>query len=174
MGSRQSDVMLRIYDKQLEQAKKDGAPVFPWVRWEFELKDMRASVFADMVVDHKVDFGQLGMMLLSSYLRFIVPNDSNKSRCSTLPLWREFTASVGKLKLTLPKSEQSVERKLQWINRQCMPTIAGLTYAALGDLSFLTTHMADHFNRLSFDNQKMFEAYRDAQLEDLSEKKESL
>lgn len=157
MGTRSSDIMLRVYDKQLEQKKKEVI-TFPWVRWEFELKKERADLFAGEVID-KQCFGILGMRLLSWFLRLINQDDSNKSRCSTLPLWDEFINNVGKLKLSINKSEKSVEKSLMWVQRQCAPTIAGLVMANAGDISFLTDKLPEHYNRLSLADRSMFESY---------------
>nr|DAX00834.1 MAG TPA: Replication initiation factor [Inoviridae sp.] len=158
MGTRKSDIMLRLYDKQLEQQKKEVAVTCPWVRWEFEIKKERADSFAKEVI-HNQQFGVLGMQLLSWYLRFINQDDSNKSRCSTLPLWDEFINNVGKLKLSINKSEKSVEKSLMWVQRQCAPTIAGLVMANAGDISFLTDKLPEHYNRLSLADRSMFESY---------------
>lgn len=167
MGSRQSDVMLRIYDKQLEQLRKKADAGIPWVRWEFELKDLRACVFAGYVVENKT-FGILGMKLLTSYLRFIQNDDSNKSRCSSLPLWDKFVGDVGRLRLTLPETEKSVEKSMNWIKRQCLPTIAGLTLAKLGDMTFISENLEEHYRRLCAESRHVFEKYRDEQLKMLA------
>lgn len=52
-GSRRSEVMLRVYDKQLEQNQKavDREELQdPWVRWEIELKNERANIAVDFLI----------------------------------------------------------------------------------------------------------------------------
>ena len=54
--------MLRVYDKQLEQNQKaeDGEVLEdPWVRWEFELKNERANIAVDFLIQRK----QLGVQI---------------------------------------------------------------------------------------------------------------
>lgn len=56
LGSRHSDIMLRVYDKQLEQNSRrvndsDALIECPWIRWELELKDDYASRAAKFLVD---------------------------------------------------------------------------------------------------------------------------
>lgn len=160
-GSRKnSDIFLRVYDKQLEQKSKfkEDTDLPLWVRWEFELKNERADNFAEYIIN-KLDFGRAVMAVLNNYLRFIVPDNPNRSRCSSLPKWQRFVGDVGRLRLTSPKKKKSVERSHDWISRQCLPTIAGLTLAYGGDLTFLTKDLTVHFDRLSASDKEMYEAY---------------
>lgn len=161
MGSRKaSQMFLRVYDKKLEQkAKKDIEDLPDWVRWELELKDERADEFAKYV-ERGQDFGIVAMSVLNNYLRFINRDNENVSRCSTLKKWDRFVNHVGRLKLSSPRGEKSVEKSREWIDRQCMPTIAGLVMANGGSVDFLTNHLYDHYERLKPRDKRMFEEYQ--------------
>lgn len=153
LGSRSSEVFLRIYDKALEQ-KFDKS----WVRWELEIKGGKACIF----VDELCKYGYLGaviMGVLSRYIRFINLDDSNRSRCSIYEKWILFVNGVKALRLTVSKKEFSVERSQDWIERQCMPTISGLIYAHGGDLTWIFDGLEVHFNRLPIEKQDAFKSF---------------
>lgn len=160
MGARKvSDMFLRVYDKKLEQQNKNGVDNLPdWVRWELELKDERADVFAKYI-ERGDNFGVVVMSILKNYVRFINRDNENVTRCSTLEKWEKFTNYVGRLRLVAVKSEKTVEKSKEWIRRQCMPTIAGLVMANGGSLDFVTNHLQEHYERLSPHDRQMYENY---------------
>lgn len=151
-GSRQSEVMLRIYDKQLQQNQKAASPEDlisePWIRWEIELKNDRANIAADFLIQRK-ELGEIIMEILNNYVRLIVPDDSNRSRCSTHPLWKKFVGMVGKLRLYVKASQKTIEEKKRWLIRQCLPTIAGVIIADGGSFDIITRHFDDAVSRMS-------------------------
>lgn len=144
LGSRSSDVMLRVYDKQLEQNGKRGdseEPImYEWVRWELELKGERAQLAAKSMIDG-ISVGALCIGVLSNYFRVIVRDDSNKSRCSTDPKWQRFIDGIQALRLYVHHDEKSLDDKKAWILRQVAPTLTGIIIADYGDMSFLTNHL---------------------------------
>ena len=152
LGSRTSEIMLRIYDKQLEQNKKitnvDDRINEPWIRWEFELKNDRANIAADMIVQHK-ELGEIVMSILNNYVKIVVLDDSNRSRCSILPLWQKFVDAVGRLRLFVPEFAKTLEQKEKWIVHQCMPTLAGLILANRGDLDVILRHFESGVTRMN-------------------------
>lgn len=150
-GSRKSDVFVRFYDKRLEQDKD-----YTWYRWELELKGIKAGAAADMLIN-KDNIGAVTIGILSNYIRFIQPDRTRRENCSIEPRWEMFTAGVKKLRIILNKRMVTVDSKLDWINRQCMPTIAGLVKHNEGDLTFLLKDLAAHYDRNSLANKKLFE-----------------
>lgn len=143
-GSRSSNVMLRVYDKQLEQNSKhrdDVAPIeYEWVRWELELKGERAQ----MAVEHMLDgfsVGEVCVGVLANYFRVIIFDDSNKSRCSNDIKWDTFINNIRALRLYVHHEEKTLEDKKNWIMRQVAPTLTGIIIANYGDISFLTQHL---------------------------------
>ena len=151
-GSRQSEVMLRVYDKQLEQNERAVSPEDmvpdPWIRWEIELKNDRANIAADFLI-HRKELGEVIMEVLNNYVRLIVPDDSNRSRCSSHPLWEKFVGMVGKLRLYVEVVEKSIDEKKRWLIRQCLPTIAGVIIADGGSFDIITQHFDDAVSRMS-------------------------
>lgn len=151
-GSRQSEIMLRVYDKQLEQNQKAADPEStiddPWVRWEMELKNDRANIAADFLIQRK-HVGQIIMEVLNNYVRMIVPDDSNRSRCSSHPLWEKFVGMVGKLRLYVEAAQKTIEDKKRWLIRQCLPTIAGVIIADGGSFDIITRHFDDAVLRMN-------------------------
>ena len=150
-GSRESDVFLRVYEKSYEQ-KIDS---FNWTRWEFEIKHGKSDVLArELSTGTSIATAALG--LLNNYIRFIKRDSTNVSMCSALPLWESFINGVSKLRLTLAPEQKTIEDKKRWIQKQCMPTIAGLVVATGGDISFLRDNLETHFERLKEKDKKLF------------------
>lgn len=150
-GSRRSEVMLRVYDKQLEQNQKavDGDElVGPWVRWEIELKNERANIAGDFLIQKK-QLGEIIMEILNNYIRVIVHDDSNRSRCSANPLWEKFVGMVEKLRLYVSAVEKTIKDKKKWLIRQCLPTLAGVIIADGGSFDIITDHFEDAVSRMS-------------------------
>lgn len=152
LGSRQSEVMLRVYDKQLEQNKKaekeEDMIREAWVRWELELKNDRANMAVDLLIQRK-ELGEIVMGILSNYVKIVVLDDSNRSRCSVLPLWEKFIDAVGKLRLFVQQSAKTLKEKKSWLVRQCLPTIAGVIIADGGSFDIITEHFYDAVLRMN-------------------------
>ena len=154
MGSRTSEIMLRVYDKELEQNKKYPEPDninhvnYRWVRWELELKDERAN----MVINHFLSgnsIGSIAVGILSNYLRIINIDDSNKSRCSSTSSWESFINNVASLRLYISHADKTIDMKKEWLIRQCAPTIAGVIMANNGDFSFISECIDAHAMRMN-------------------------
>lgn len=150
-GSGQSDVLLRVYDKSLEQKLSS----ISWVRWELELKRERADIVARSI-SLKKNLGFLAVSILNNYIRFIIPDCTRRCRCSTSPLWADFVNDCSFLSLSLAPRESSIDKKVEWIDRQVKPTIAGLLTAFDGDISFLTDELDVAFERLSYKDKQLF------------------
>lgn len=148
MGSGASSIMLRVYDKRLEyNSKHDDKIDYDWVRWELELKDERADLAAVHVVSG-ISVAEVATGVLSNYLRLIVKDDSNKSRCSTQIDWKAFLCHADKLQLYIKREPDSLQDKEDWILRQVAPTLTALIISKYGDISFLTDHLATHAGRM--------------------------
>lgn len=150
LGSRQSDIMLRIYDKQLEQIAKgiEAAADTPWIRWEMELKNEYANIALMDLLEGK-DVGSLCFGILSNYFRIIVLDDSNKCRCSIEETWKEFLGEVSQIRLFVMQEPTTLADKREWVLKQCAPTITGLILANYGDISWLTENLGTHAERMN-------------------------
>lgn len=148
LGSRKSELMIRIYDKQLEQkTKKHDVSLSPWVRWEIELHKNRATVVATFLASGK-PLPEIAIGILSNYLRLIVRDKTRDSRCSTAPKWHDFLSGIDKLKICQPVSEKTIDEKREWIMKQVAPTISAI-YEIDGDLSFIYSLIENGSLRLS-------------------------
>ena len=150
LGSRRSDIMLRVYDKQLERIAKgiEGAGELPWIRWELELKNEYANVaLVDLL--NGVDVGSLVFGILSNYFRIIVFDDSNKSRCSIDEKWKQFLDEVSKINLFVMQEPPTLQDKKEWVMKQIAPTITGLCLAEYGDISWLFENFGANADRMS-------------------------
>lgn len=158
LGSRQSEVMLRVYDKMLEQnnklAEEEEKSDVPWVRWELELKNERADAAAALLMENK-SLGEVVAGILNNYVRIIIPDDSNRSRCSILPLWEAFVSTVSRLVLYVDGVKKTIRDKKRWIIRQCLPTLAGLIIADGGSLDIITSRFDDAVLRMSSQMQSL-------------------
>lgn len=151
-GSRKSDIFLRVYDKKLEQSQKypDRPITYEWIRWEFELSDDRAL----SAVDHLISSGDIGTVilgLLSNYMRIILLDNNNKSRCSVDSMWSKFIADVEHLSLYVADNPKSLDDKERWLKTQCMPTLAAFIVAKHGDLGIIYDNFDDYLSRMSKD-----------------------
>ncbi len=153
MGSRNSALYLRVYDKGMEQKV-----CFPWVRWEFEIKthDTIKNCISSMVT-----YGSLNEFfnaLLNSFMRIIDLDDSNRSRCSSNEKWMDFVKTVNKAKISVPKVipslDEYVSKVLAWVNKQVAPSLRRVVLASAGDLTFLYDMIDLH--KCSFDDFKKY------------------
>lgn len=153
IGSKKSDLFIRIYDKGLEQNKN-----VDWVRWELQVRDAKANAYVDELV-HTGRISTVAVGVLSRYVRFVVLDDSNRSRCSTLSRWSDFIGEMNAIRLSIPEKSPSVDAKREWIYRQVLPTIAGLMVAYAGDIGAVLGDLEKEFLRLPADLQSMFLEY---------------
>lgn len=109
VGSRTSEVFLRLYDKGVEQAFCE--PGLLW-RWEVELKDASAKAMYQ-------DLTRLGCsdMIIAGHVRRIW------SERGITPPWKP-TAETCAPYVTRPVTD--VARKLSWLRNQVSPTVAYL------------------------------------------------
>lgn len=149
-GSRTSDIFLRVYDKRLERNRSlsQEDTNTPWVRWELELKNSRAVSAARMLIAG-IPLGTVAVGILGHYMRMIVLDDVNRSRCSSYPLWESFIDGISSLRLTVPRCKTTLDDKRSWLKRQVMPTLAAVVLADGGSLEFIEGNLENGLNRMS-------------------------
>lgn len=95
LGSCQSEIRYRIYDKAYERGITDGS--VHWIRFEMQARrDMAYNFIRDLVKMH-YNVGQLYAEVLSNYFRVVVPprsGDSRKRRWGTAPYWHKLLGDV--------------------------------------------------------------------------------
>lgn len=133
LGSRQSQAMVRIYDKSAEQGKPG-----PWVRFELETK----SDLADRLAREYFDAGSSAIIgQVNRRLRFCEPvdGDTNARRWPVAPWWAEFIGSLepGPSLTVGEVPECTVSRLAAYVERQAGPALATVLKADGGDLARL-------------------------------------
>ena len=122
LGSRQSHMFVRIYNKAAQMGYPEGVH---WVRVELQAKAANAEQLITMILQH--GFSVVGAVL-RHYVDFKEPpagGDSNKSRWETAPWWDKFLNSCEKAPLNLAKSvTKTIEEVKKWVVKQAAPLLA--------------------------------------------------
>lgn len=122
IGSRSSELMIRLYDKAVEQ-KLEGAD---WERWEIVLKKKKIKEVIPLL---EVDISQTFRDILYTYFRPLKSVSSNKSRSEVCKWYLDFLGSVKKISLYSEPKEKTIEDKWLWLEKQVAPTMALLSEA---------------------------------------------
>jgi phage replication initiation protein len=144
IGSKQSEALIRMYDKAAERKIPDKH----WIRCELQLRRERALNF--ILQDKPV--GEVFSGVLNNYLRYVKPtaDDSNVRRWETERFWKAFVNSVEKISLTTKKDiEYNLSRVEKFIFKQAGNSIdtyikcVGLDYFLQG-LEKRETYLKQH------------------------------
>lgn len=140
-GSRQSEIFLRVYDKQLELSNKHHADCpFHWIRWELELKKKRANQMVKLLLEtHSLSTVCIG--ILGHYLRFIEHDNPIKSRCSNTAIWDAFINNMDKLSLYVPDAQKTIEDTKKWVDKYIGASLSAIIEADGGSLDFIYNHL---------------------------------
>lgn len=137
IGSRASEVMLRIYDKKLEFSNKHNVNCpLEWVRWELELKKDRADQTVKLLLKtHSLSTVCIG--ILNNYIRFKENDNVNPSRCTTTRIWDDFINGMEKLSLYVPDNPKTIEDIRLWIDTYVGPSLCAVIETDGGSLDFI-------------------------------------
>lgn len=140
IGTRQSETYFCIYEKDYEQMdvlERNGiefedAPIKN--RFEIRLADERAAECINQLIKHRYDDDGIETVvfgIINHYLRFTVPPKSNvkgdKREWELDVMWEHFIGGYrDKIRLAMEPKPFSRIRTLNWLSRQCMPTIKGM------------------------------------------------
>lgn len=133
IGSRASESFTRVYDKVVEMEAKGMEPgVEHWVRFELETKGKRADALARKVLEAEKSGGYI-LDYINGLIEFKEPSDSdsNKWRWETAQWWTDFIKTVEKTRLSLPKSERTIEKTRTWVRHSVAPGLAVMLGAGL-------------------------------------------
>ena len=154
IGSQQSDVLIRIYDKAAERNITDGSH---WVRVELQLRRDRALEFSRL----PGTIGERYAGVLVNYLRYVQPcSDSHKDRWPLTDYWADLIGTAAAISIyTKPGLEYNVLRCERYVYTQAGNAIDALI-KCYGPEQFLDklqkrstrpnpkyTHMIDEFLR---------------------------
>jgi len=129
-GSRESQTMLRIYDKRLERQQKGCEDWDTYgVRWELEFKKERAQACAKAVLYlDQEDRRSFLVGVLRSYVDFrATTRDATaweKYRAALLPWWAALTEGFRKCRLAVETLQQTIEQVKQWMACSVGPLLA--------------------------------------------------
>jgi len=112
IGSPQSKVLIRIYDKAAERGKTDEH----WIRVEIQMRDDRAIQFTRI----PLPIGQAFAGVLLNYLRYIIPDeDSNRWRWPMMEYWSNLIEDAEKISIfRAPGMEYNEERCKNYVINQ--------------------------------------------------------
>lgn len=112
IGSPQSKVLIRIYDKAAER----GRPDEHWIRCEMQLRDDRAVQFTKI----PLPIGQAYAGVLLNYLRYVEPGeDSNKWRWPMREYWCNLVEDAERISIyQSPGMEYNEERCKRYVVNQ--------------------------------------------------------
>lgn len=112
IGSPQSKVLIRIYDKAAERGKPDKH----WIRCEMQLRDDRAVQFTKI----PLPIGQAYAGVLLNYLRYVEPGeDSNKWRWPMRDYWCNLVEDAERISIyQSPGMEYNEERCKRYVVNQ--------------------------------------------------------
>ena len=117
-GSRQSSVVIRIYDKASEQDVNVN-----WIRMEVECKDKK---YNKKIIDN---FNNIGISatykaIMNNYLTFLEYKDSNISRSKVAKWWSKIIDSIDKIKLYEAPEAKSLDEVKRWLINQTSASFA--------------------------------------------------
>lgn len=156
LGSRQSEILLRIYDKASEQ-KQVG---IHWLRCELQLRDDRALGFVRSYMTGFMDLGHIFMSVLSNYIRFVAPSrDSNKSRWPNTDYWNDFIGDADKISIyEKPGTEYTLDCLYDFVIKQCGNAVD--TFIKVASLDKLVKELAERGTRPNPKYKKLIEDYQ--------------
>lgn len=159
LGASSGEIRIRIYDKGYEQYSKGylKSPI-PWTRWEFQLRREHAAAFSKNIIDG-IEISQAALGLFNDYIRLIIRDDSNTSRCSSQEKWVEFLNGVASCPLNLPVKEKTIESTEAYLGTQAATSLVTVLLAHGGDISFLEDLLKDGLRRVTPSQYKRIRLY---------------
>lgn len=150
LGKRSSDTFLRIYDKKLEYKAKHGID-FPesWVRWELELKNDRANMAVQKMLEWK-DLSSVCLGILNNYLHLTTVDAEGKHILD--PKWDAFINHKQRIRLYVPSSPKTIKDLEIWVDKQVGAAIAAIVVSYDGKYDFFIQNMPKWLERLERNN----------------------
>ena len=117
-GSRQSSILIRIYDKGAEQDLQ-----VDWVRIEVECKDKK---YNEKIINNINSLGVSATYkaIINNYLAFLEYKDSNISRSKVAIWWSKTIDTIDKIKLYEAPVSKSLDEVKRWLITQTSASFA--------------------------------------------------
>ena len=129
LGSRESEKMVRYYDKFAESNGADDC-----FRWECEFKGKTAQAAWDRisVYSRSLDVGMVLRDLALGAINFIERKDKNLDRGVQVKFWAEWISYVKAvpLKVLVVRPKSSISRKIKWVSSQVARSLALICVAS--------------------------------------------
>lgn len=152
-GSKKSDRLLRVYDKDVESQGLNDS-----VRWEIQLRNEMAQRCGDMILH--VGINETYLSTLVGIVDFRDRIGANVTRTQRVDWYQTLVNDAKRADYSLPKPVQTIESMAGYINHQAAPTLAALVEARHGELDFLHTMIRDAKERISKSQLMAIGAYR--------------
>ena len=133
MGSKKSDTMLRVYEKNYERQQRGyEVDVDIWNRWELVLKHEKANDFVNQLLENGYSFGGIFKGILADLIRFVEPSatDSNKRRWKKSIWWEDFLEGIEPIQLKSKEYQPNLAKTLNWVEKSTLTAIKGLSAIA--------------------------------------------
>lgn len=153
IGSRSSDLMIRIYDKAIEQDLEG----LDWERWEIVLKKEKIIEAIPLL---KRGISQTFRNILYTYFRPLKKIESNKSRSKVESWYMKFLGQVEKVSLYKDPSQKTIEDKWAWVEKQVAPTLS-LLALAFENTDFLAGIAQGNVDRIKQKDLELIKKYKE-------------
>ena len=153
IGSRSSDLMIRIYDKAIEQDLEG----LDWDRWEIVLKK---EMIIEALTLLKKGISQTFRNILYTYFRPLKRIESNKSRSKVESWYLRFLGKVEKVSLYKEPAQKTIEDKWAWVEKQVAPTLS-LLALAFDNTDFLSGLALGNTERIKKKDLELIEKYKE-------------
>ena len=155
-GSKQSQAMIRIYDKAAERGLLDGTH---WIRVEVQLRDENAAGAIRAYLD-KQDLGAVYGGMLATYLCYLEESeDSNISRWPVADYWQQLIQGAERIHIA---AAPGVEYNIFHLEAFIRDTAGGglKTWIQIFGLESLPKLLKDHKGRLNPRHKMILDQYR--------------
>ncbi|PAE86661.1 hypothetical protein CHH72_22335 [Shouchella clausii] len=163
-GQPSSRIQVRFYEKNYEriaagyEIKED---IIGWNRTELQLRKQRADKTAGLIASGEMELGKIIAGLLKHYISFISEKqtDTNKSRQKVAKFWDKFLGDIEPLKIAEKAPDQTIERKMSWLDHSVQKSFAAVFYANGSDLDKVGEFINEGLQKLDDNDLLMIEDY---------------
>ena len=156
IGSRSSLLMVRIYNKAIEQGVN-----YVWYRVEIVLKKERFEMIVPFL---RQNISHTFTGVLTNYFRPLQSLKGQKCRSPTAIYWLKFLGDIEKISLYSYPQSKTIEDKYAWLVNQVEPTIALLSAAFEGD-EWLKAVVNNGKKRLKEKDDRLLQKWREINYE---------
>lgn len=156
IGSRSSLLMVRVYNKAIEQGVD-----YVWYRVEIVLKKERFEMIVPFL---RQDISHTFAGVLTNYFRPLQSLKGQKCRSPTANYWVKFLGDIEKISLYCNPHSKTIEDKYAWLVNQVEPTIALLSAAFEGD-EWLQAVVKNGKKRLKEKDYRLLEKWKEVKYE---------